>query len=302
MMTTPAKLALGVLAILAGIFPHPAVAADAATPPTPPERAIYRDVRGRVVDAETGQPAAGVVVSLLYEMAVSDAQGQFVFEKVPLTHGAQISVRVRNRSEIIIGCTTLDVPVRFYPLAANWEQTVEVDAPDGSGAKVTQVIVKTAVAIIDPGTEEDVELRLHTVSMAELSDFCSECHDSNPCLETTTYEEVVKTGKDLRGILVYEDELEAFRKKLQKQGLQRDSYRKIRYQDTHPDGMNMQVIIKLDLPQYIGRYAFPEGLPLLEGRYVTCGTCHSRHVPTEVKQYVTMPYEEDNQLCFKCHL
>ncbi|HSH69617.1 MAG TPA: hypothetical protein VK997_06845, partial [Deferrisomatales bacterium] len=255
-----------------------------------------------VVDAETGQPVVGAVVSLLYEMAVADSQGRFVFEKVPLTHGAQISVRVRNRSEIIIGCVTLDVPVRFYPLAANWEETVEVDAPDGSGEKVTQVITKTDITIVDPGTEEEVELRLQTVSPAALSDYCSACHDSNPCLETTTYADVIKTGKDLRGIIVYVDELDAFKEKLQKMGLQRDTYSKIRYQDTHPDGMNMPVIAELDLPQYVGRYVYPEGLALLDARYVTCGTCHTRHVPTEVKQYVVLPYEEDNQLCFKCHL
>ena len=87
---------------------------------------------------------SGAVVSLLYEMAVSDSQGRFVFEKVPLTHGAQVSVRVRNRTDIVIGCVILDVPVRFYPLAANLEETVEVDAPDGSGEKIPQVITKTA--------------------------------------------------------------------------------------------------------------------------------------------------------------
>ena len=177
-----------------------------------------------------------------------------------------------------------------------------MDAPDGSGKKVTQVIIKTAITVIDPGSEEEVELRLQTVSPAALSAFCSTCHDSNPCLETTTYADVIKTGKDLRGIIVYIDELDAFKEKLQKLGLQRDTYRKIRYQDTHPDGMNMPVIADLDLPQYVGRYVYPEGLALLDERYVTCGTCHTRHVPTEVKQYVVLPYEEDNQLCYKCHL
>ena len=93
-----------------------------------------------------------------------------------------------------------------------------------------------------------------------MSNFCSECHDTNPCLETTTYEEVVKTGKDLRGILVYEDELEAFKEKLPKQGLQRDTYRKMRYQDTHPDGMNMQVIPELGPAAVRGALHLPRGV------------------------------------------
>ena len=299
-MNALAKFVLGSLVMLGALSPQPTIAAD--RPAVPLERAIYRDLRGLVVDAGTGQPVVGVVVSLLYEMVVSDSQGRFVFEKVPLTHGAQISVRVRNRSDILIGCVTLDVPVCFYPLAANWEEIVEVDAPDGSGKKVTQVITKTAITVVDPGAEEEVELRLQTLPLAELSRYCGECHGVNPCLETTTYEDVVKTGKDLRGIVVYVDEVDAFKEKLQKQGLQRDTYRKMRYQDTHPDGMNMQVIAELDLPQYVGRYAYPEGLELVDDRFVTCGTCHTRHVPTEVKQYVVVPYEEDNQLCYKCHL
>lgn len=299
-MKSAAGFGLGVL-LLAGAFVPPAsVAAD--SPAVPMERAIYRDVRGRVVDGETGNPVAGAVVSLLYEMAVSDTQGRFVFEKVPLTHGATMSVRVRNRVEVVIGCVTLDVPVRFYPLAANWEETVEIDAPGGSGKKVAQVIAKTAVMVIDPAEEGERELRLQTVSPAELSQFCSECHGSNPCLELASYEEVVKSGKDLRGVLVYVDELDAYKAGLQRQGLQRDTYRKMRYQDTHPDGMNMQAITQLDLPQYKGRYVVPEELDLLDGRYVNCGTCHTRHVPTEVKQYVVMPYQENNELCYKCHL
>ena len=122
-MNALAKFVLGSLVMLGALSPQPTIAAD--RPAVPLERAIYRDLRGRVVDAGTGQPVVGVVVSLLYEMAVSDSQGRFVFEKVPLTHGAQISVRVRNRSDILIGCVTLDVPVRFYPLAANWEETIE---------------------------------------------------------------------------------------------------------------------------------------------------------------------------------
>lgn len=295
-MTSLTRCVSVVLVLFGGLVPWAASAADEIAVPS--ERAIYRDVRGRVVDDATGKPVPGAVVSLLYEMAVSDTAGRFVFEKVPLTHGSQVSVRVRNRSEIIIGCVTLDVPVRFYPLAANLEETV----PSADGLTAPQVITKTAITILDPAADDEVELRLKTVARAQLSAFCSECHDSNPCLETTSYEDVVKTGKDLRGILVYVDEMDAFKRRLQTLGLKRETYRKMRYQDTHPDGMNMKVLPQLDLPEYAGRYAFPETLDLLDGRYVTCGTCHTRHVPTEEKQYVVQPYEEENQLCFHCHL
>jgi len=251
--------------------------------PKPPERILYRDVVGRVLDAATGAPVPGIPVSLLYEVALTDQSGNFRFEKVPLTHTAEVSVRVQSKSGIIIGCITLDVPVRFYPVSAESEG-------------------RFGLVIADPSEEKPVEVRIEPLPLEEVDEKCSRCHESNPCTEALTFDEVVKSGKDLRGIIVREDQIEEFKKRLMQQGLQRETYVKMRYQDTHPDGMDMERIPQLDLEEYKGRYKRPEGLRMREDKYVTCDTCHTRHVPTEQKQYVVMAYEQDNALCFQCHL
>lgn len=249
----------------------------------PAERVLYRDVGGQVHDAATGAPVAGVVVSLLYETAVTDEAGNFRFEKVPLTHTAEVSIRVQSKSGLIIGCIAVDVPVRFYPVAATAEGKFDIE-------------------IVDPSAEEPVVLRLESLPGDKVNETCGTCHDSNPCVETATYEQVIQSGRDLRGIIVREDKLEEFKKQLLQQGLRRETYIKMRYQDTHPDGMNMELIPLMGLEQYKSRYRKPESLPLLEDKFVTCDTCHTRHMPAEHKQYVIMSYEDDNGLCLQCHL
>lgn len=258
-------------------------AAPAQEPAIPPERVLYRDVAGTVLDRETGKPMPGVPVTLLYEVTVTDEAGAFRFEKVPLTHTAEVSLRIRSKEGLIIGCMTVDVPVRFYPVAAS---------TDG----------KFDIAIIDPGEDKAVALRPRALPPHEVVRTCQECHDGNPCMETGSYQDAVRSGKDLRGIVVPEAEVRQFIAGLRQKGLREETYRKMRYQDTHPDDMNMASLILMDLPQYKGQYAFPDSLRLLEDRYVTCDTCHTRHVPTEQKHYVVESYERDNQLCFNCHL
>ncbi len=254
-----------------------------AGPVPPPERMLYGQVRGRVVDPDTGQPVPEVPVSLLYETTTTDTGGRFVFDKVPLVHTTEVSLRVKSRTGLVIGCITLDVPVRFYPVAVS------------AGDRFDMVIV-------DPGDPGEVILEPQPLAPGEVDGFCSNCHQNNPCLETATFEEVVKSGKDLRGIVVFEDEVEEKKKEFMLKGLRKSTYMRIRYQDTHPDGMDMSVICSLDFPEYKGRYRQPENLKLFDGRIVTCDTCHTRHMPTQYKQYVVMSYEEDNLLCLECHL
>lgn len=255
----------------------------AQQPQIPLERVVYRDVTGQVVHADTGAPAPGVAVSLLYEITVTDEAGRFRFEKVPLTHTAEVSIRVQSKTGLIIGCTTIDVPVRFYPLAAEF---------DG----------KFAIAIADPSADQAVTLRLEPLPPAQVNETCGRCHGTNPCMEQATFEQVIQSGKDLRGIIVREDKMEETRRQLLQQGLQRDTYVKMRYQDTHPDGMNMELIPILELEEYRGRFRKPANLKLVEDKFVNCDTCHTRHVPTPQKHYVVMPYEQDNGLCYECHL
>jgi len=269
--------------LLVAVLCFSPLAAGSQESPVPVERVIYRDVTGQVLDGTTGAPLPGVVVSLLYEVAVTDEAGNFRFEKVPLTHTAEVSIRVQSKSGLIIGCITVDVPVRFYPAAASVDGKFDLE-------------------IVDPSAEVPVVLRLEPLPGDKVNETCGACHDSNPCTETATYEQVIQSGKDLRGIIVREDKIDEFKKQLLQQGLRRETYVKMRYQDTHPDGMNMELIPVLALEQYKGRYRKPEMLPLLDEKFVTCDTCHTRHVPAEHKQNVIMSYEEDNGLCFQCHL
>lgn len=256
----------------------PAVTAEALLPTA---RVTYRDVVGKVVDDSTGEALPGVSVSLLYETAVSDGKGEFRFEKIPLTHTAQVSVRVKNSLGRIIGCMVIDVPTRYYPLAGS-------------------VGEKMGVRVVDPGADERVELRLAPLSADAVDSYCKKCHLSNPCVESSTFETVVHTGIDLRGTIVEEEEISLFSADLVRKGIQPDAYEKIRFQDTHPDGVNMESILKL--PGYKAKYTIPTALLLREGKYVTCDTCHTRHMPTANKQYVVLPFDdEENTLCVSCH-
>jgi hypothetical protein len=262
----------------------------------PDDRLLYKDVVGKVVDPGTGKPLAGVPVSLLYETAVTDEKGSFRFAKVPLTHTAQVSLRVRSRTGYIIGCITVDVPVRFYPLAVAVTEKIVKDG-------VVTVLEKADVRIVEPATDEVLTLQPKLVPASAVDRFCGACHDRNPCLETATFQEVVKSGTaDLRGIIVNEDEVEDYKKRLLQQGLRRETYQRIRYQDSHPDGMNMAVIPKLELPQYKGLFRRPQALRLVDEKLVTCDTCHTRHLPAEQRQYVVMSFEKDSALCTQCHL
>lgn len=273
-----ACLALGALLVLSGL----------AWGDVPAQRALYADVKGKVVDDATGAPVAGVAVSLLYETVVTNEQGEFLFQKIPMLHTAEVSLQVSTEEGIIIGCTTFDVPVRYYP----------VGAADGD---------RVAVTVVEPGADADIELRLKAVTIDEVDDYCATCHGGNPCVERASFEEVVASGKELKGIVVKESELERFRDQLMKQGVVRESYQKIRYQDTHPDNVNMNQIVSKIGP-YADQFRQPDQLRLheykegdTEYRVVVCDTCHSRHIATPQRQYVVMPFDEDSELCYQCH-
>ena len=254
------------------------------------QRVLYADIEGRVVDGATGQPAAGVSVSLLYETVVTDAAGGFRFQKVPTVHTSEISLQVATDNGMIIGCTSFDIPVGFYPIAASKGNKMEVK-------------------VVEPGIDKYVELKLWPVSQADLEEYCGECHTTNPCAEASTFQQVVATKKDLRGIVVKESELEAYREKLLKEGLKRDSYTKLRHQDTHPDGSDMnEVVTAVGTRANLFKQPSPD-LKLrvvmehdVEHRYVICDTCHTRHEPTKYRQFIVKEFEEQSTLCYECHL
>lgn len=274
-------LILGTLVAFVG---HPA----AAERVMPEDRTLYADVAGKVVDDVTGAPLAGVMVSLLYESVVTGSDGTFVFQKIPMIHSAQVSLRVSTDEGLVIGCTTFDVPVRYYPISSTLGDKVDIK-------------------IIEPGVDKTVELRLKEVTMSKVGKFCQECHMANPCVETSTFSSVVKTSKDMRGIIVKESQLPKYREQLKQKGVAKDSYMKIRYQDTHPDGMDM-VDNASDTGPTPGLFNVPPDLKLHvvqtkteTMKFIVCDTCHSRHEPTDQKQFVLMSFDEDSKLCYQCH-
>lgn len=272
MKVTAVALVLGL-----GGFVGP-TSAEQGPAPTPG----FRHVTGKVVD-QTGTPVAGATVSLFQEVVISGPSGEFQFPNVSLRHLAEVSLRVRSvLTGYIIGCITIDVPVSYYPIAASVGESL-------------------AIRIVDMADAAPLELELRPVGMAAIDDYCNECHGVNPCIEETTYEKVIKTGMDLRGIIVDDVNVEEYKKQLMTMGLAAETYRKIRYQDTHPDGMNMAVIPTLQIPLYQGRFRWPEALTLKDEKFVTCDTCHTRHVPTGYRAYTVMPFEQGNELCYQCH-
>jgi len=253
--------------------------------------ATYKDIEGKVIDAETLEPAPGAQVSLLSETTIADSEGRFRFEKVPVAHNTQVSLRIKSKMDVIIGCMTLEVPSRFYPVAA-----VKDD--------------KLAVDIVRPDVlEGEFVLKLEQPPAGPIDSYCEKCHGSNPCLETTTYQEVLKSKADMRGIIVMEDKIEEFSAKAASKGFNKEAYEVLRYQDTHPKGFDIKEISMSQLPKYKGLYQISTSLKFYvddedeENKIiVSCDTCHTRHMPTSRKYYIVMPYEEDNGLCIECHL
>lgn len=220
-------------------------------------------------------------MSLLAETKKTGAEGAFCFERVPRKRRVEFSLSVRDRRGLVTACEVFHVPVRFAALAAS----------DGD---------RVDVQVVEPGVEGPVELRLRRVAPQEVDRYCVECHRWNPCLESEGVVSLVESRKYLRGIIVTEEEVEEARREFERKAIQRDTYRKIRYTDTHA--------LPVDMGRFAGkvtedgeRYRRPPRLKLLPNGTTTCDTCHTRHLPTEPGAYVVLPYREHDELCLQCH-
>lgn len=253
--------------------------AGAQTPPAfeePPG-----EVRGRVLDA-AGAPVAGAAVSLLDRATTSGADGAFRFEGVPRARLTELNVRIVDRTGTPVGCTTLSVPVRFYPLAATLGEGV-------------------AVAAASPGDGAMVELTLRPVPRAAIDAFCAACHGTNPCNQTQEYGEGGEKARALGGIAATEDELGGLRERLAQRGADRESFAGLRYRDAHPQALDMARAAAPTESGAPARFRLPPTLRLTDGARVTCDTCHTRHQPTPARRFAVLPFD-DNTLCVECHL
>jgi predicted CXXCH cytochrome family protein len=252
-----------------------------------PEKGSYSEVKGKVVDDLTGASLGGAVVSLLYESVTTAADGTFTFGKIPTIHGSDITLRLATDEGLVTTCTTFNTPVSFYPISVTIGNKVDIQ-------------------IIEPSKNSEILLRPKTVEIKDAGAYCADCHIKNPCMESSSFSIKVKSGNDLRGIIVKESQLENFKKELLEKGIDKNTYKKIRYKDTHPYDIDLNSRVT-DEGDLAGMHKHPTDLRLLDiageppKSMIVCDTCHTRHVQTPQRQYVVLPFEEESELCYQCH-
>jgi predicted CXXCH cytochrome family protein len=82
-------------------------------------------------------------------------------------------------------------------------------------------------------------------------------------------------------------------------GIDEAFYRTHRFRDLHPVDMDMKALMKDKKKKTLLQPKIE--LPLLQGKRVTCDTCHTRHLPTPHGRYMVEEFREGNRLCVKCH-
>jgi hypothetical protein len=249
----------------------------------PEEVPSHITVTGQVLDAITGDPVAGASVSLLSRKTISDSRGEFTFNNVPSTRKANLYIRVIDSYGDIIGCSKLEVDVNVYPLAAN------------SGDKM-------AIGNLETLSDIDVILDVVSLTGAALDEACSECHMPNPCLTTAEDASQWNTVTHLAGIAVTLEEFEEFKDKIKNEGLTSDMYTGLRYQDVHPQGVDVAAkAAEINTKEY-QLLKEPKLLNLDRDGILRCDTCHTRHEPTGFSFFSRLDFEEDSTLCSECHL
>lgn len=105
-----------------------------------PALAFAHTVRGRVVDADVGEPIAGLQVRLLGTSAIAytDEAGQFV-----LAGADEAAVTVEIRGDVIV---PLRVQLNPHDVPADWTLVVEFDVPDEQIVWVAAPDTRTASA------------------------------------------------------------------------------------------------------------------------------------------------------------
>jgi predicted CXXCH cytochrome family protein len=240
------------------------------------------EIAGRVVHGTSGEAAAGVRVSLLGQWKQTDSSGRFRFENVKLERSSLLHARVVDDNENIIGCSDLSVPVRFYAISASIGE-------------------KLAVEVVSPADGTDVELRLTEVSEADVNEFCARCHKPNPCNNPTRWGEASGQTATLGGVELKARDVAVRKARLRERDLTREAYERVRFQDAHPQSIDMRAKQVPDRAINNSHFRTPTGLRLLDNRWVTCDTCHSRHQSTGWPSFAVMEFSSENVLCRQCH-
>jgi predicted CXXCH cytochrome family protein len=263
------------LAMLCLTLELPALAQEA------PEELVT--VSGQVVHETDGTPVPGASVSLLGRSTTSDPQGRFTFSDVPRHRTTGINIRILNWRDEPVGCTTLDLPVPFYPVAAALGELV-------------------AVGLFTAEEDAPLVLSVAEVPATQVDAYCAECHKPNPCMDTPRYGEGGEEPKSLGGVGVRDEDLPAYKERLRSQPMDQEVFRGLRYQDAHPQAIDLRALLTDPEDRVGARFRMPERLSLLDGGRVTCDTCHTRHQPGADTPYLVMEFQSQNTLCLQCHL
>lgn len=238
-------------------------------------------IRGRVVDDATGLPVPGARVSSFSGTVQSDGGGGFSLENIPAVRTAVINFRITDDDGSIIGCAYVTGKVALSPVAANKEGLVAVEVV---------------------GTEADAEnvlLRLVPANGTGINDYCMRCHKPNPCLMDpgTDWSSVTHLG----GEAVKQKEFEAIKAAIETDGIDAGKYPNLRYQDAHPQLVDIASVLKEGGKSPKGDFVSSEFLPLSENGIIVCDTCHTRHAPTDFQMFLRLDVVGENMLCRQCH-
>ncbi len=238
-------------------------------------------IKGQVIDGVTGKPLPGVSVSSFQAVTQSDDQGRFSLAGIPQKRDAMVNFRVTDDNGAVIGCAFVSSKVAASPVAAQ------------SGDKFAIAIVET------DGELNEVVLKTLEAKGTQINDVCVNCHKPNPCLLApgTDWTKVTHLG----GQTVRQTEFEEIKAKLEKEGITREMYPNLRYQDAHPQSLNMVAIQKEGGKTAKGTFLLTDKLPLAADGAVMCDTCHTRHLPTEFQMFLRYDVAGENLLCRQCH-
>lgn len=236
-------------------------------------------ISGRVLEGGTGAPVAGASVSWLQESTLTDQAGRFTFSGVPQSRDAMLNFRIVSESGGIVGCAFIPVPVSLQPVSARLgDQFAVVIASTGSDAS-------------------GVDITLEPVLGAGVEEVCATCHKPNPCLAAAKEGQGWSEVTHLGGLTVTEAEFEATKARVLAEGVKTEDYPNLRFQDAHPQKVNLNA----NIASKPGLFKLPDALPLLEGGLATCDTCHTRHEPTQNGLFLRLDMATQTLLCRQCH-
>jgi predicted CXXCH cytochrome family protein len=234
------------------------------------------EITGTVTDA-AGAPVEGARVAVLEGVAVTDAAGRYLLKGVPLAHEIGFRVyRPAPPTHAGAGVKPATEPAKSFVFKDFRASTPIVTAAAlGPEKGALAAMADFRVITLEAGRRE-VDFSLRPLP-GDVGSFCRECHPDDDFITSPVAPDEKMAAPDVD---------EAF-------------YRTHRFRDLHPEGMDLQKLMKDKKKKALLQ---PEvELPLAQGRKVTCDTCHTRHLPTPHGRYMVEEFLTENRLCVKCH-